>query len=125
MVARSIITCQPVSEVKKKAARKLRKNMTPAEDALWARVRGNKLGGWHFRRQQIIDGFIVDFYCHKAGLVVEVDGPIHDDLVEADAERTEYLESLELRVLRVTNDEVELDIETVLARILDACDPTP
>jgi len=57
--------------------------------------------------------------------VVEVDGPIHDDFIEADAERTAYLESLDLRVLRVTNDEVEQDIEAVLARVLDACDPTP
>jgi very-short-patch-repair endonuclease len=99
--------------------------MTPAESALWERLRGNKLEGWHFRRQQIIGGFVVDFYCHKAGLVVEVDGPIHDDCVEADAERSAYLESLGLRVLRVTNDEVERNIEDVLNRILDVCDPTP
>ena len=51
--------------------------MTPAEKILWQELRANKLGV-HFRRQQAIAGFIVDFYCHKAGLVVEVDGDIHD-----------------------------------------------
>jgi len=51
--------------------------MTPAEELLWEELRANKRGG-HFRRQQIIAGFIVDSYCHKVALVVEVDGDIHD-----------------------------------------------
>ncbi len=51
--------------------------MTPAEKILWEELRANKLGV-HFRRQQVIQGFIVDFYCHQAGLVVEVDGDVHD-----------------------------------------------
>ena len=58
--------------------------MTPAEKILWNELRANKLGV-HFRRQQVIAGFIVDFYCHKAGLVVEVDGDIHDLQKEEDA----------------------------------------
>jgi len=58
--------------------------MTPAEEILWQELRGNKIGV-HFRRQQIIAGFIVDYYCHKAALVVEVDGDIHDLQQEEDA----------------------------------------
>jgi very-short-patch-repair endonuclease len=56
--------------------------MTPAERILWQELRGNKLGA-HFRRQQIIAGFIVDFYCHKVALVIEVDGDVHDLQKEA------------------------------------------
>ncbi len=51
--------------------------MTSAEKLLWQELRANKLGV-HFRRQQVIAGFIVDFYCHKADLIVEVDGETHD-----------------------------------------------
>ena len=58
--------------------------MTPAEKILWQELRANK-PGFHFRRQQVIAGFIVDFYCHKAALVVEVDGDIHHLKQEEDA----------------------------------------
>jgi very-short-patch-repair endonuclease len=60
--------------------------MTLAQKILWQELRGNKLRV-HFRRQQVIGGFIVDFYCHKAELVVEVDGDIHDLQREEDARR--------------------------------------
>jgi very-short-patch-repair endonuclease len=60
--------------------------MTPAEKILWQELRVNKLGV-HFRRQQVIAGFIVDFYCHKAALVIEVDGDIHDLQQEENARR--------------------------------------
>ncbi len=73
----NIVTGQIVSPEKLKRAKELRRNMTPAERRIWKHLRANQLDGWHFRRQQIIDGFIVDFYCHKAKLVIEIDGPIH------------------------------------------------
>ncbi len=62
------------------------RDMTPTEKtrSVWQELRGNKLGV-HFRRQQVIAGFIVDFYCHKTGLVLEVDGDIHDLQQEEDA----------------------------------------
>jgi len=63
----------------------------------------------------------VDFYCHKSGLVVELDGPIHDGQMEYDAERDSALESRGLHVLRVKNEEVHQDLESVLGRILEAC----
>jgi|GEM_PF-821493 len=77
MPVKNIIPGQKVTKEKQELARELRRNMTPAEKIVWKELRANKLGV-HFRRQQVIQGFIVDFYCHKAGLVVEVDGDIHD-----------------------------------------------
>ena len=65
--------------------------------------------GVHFRRQQIIAGFIVDFYCHKAALVIEVDGDIHDLQQEEDARREKALSELGLRIVRFRNDEVLVD----------------
>jgi len=92
--------------------------MTPAEHRLWQHLRANRLSGWHFRRQQIIDGFIVDFYCHKAGLVVEVDGPIHQQQEIEDHERTQALSVHGLKVIRFTNREVLNDLNQVLRTIL-------
>jgi very-short-patch-repair endonuclease len=90
--------------------------MTPAEKTLWNELRANKLGV-HFRRQQVIQGFIVDFYCHKAGLVVEVDGDIHDLQREEDARREKALFALGLRVIRFRNDDVARNLSGVVERI--------
>jgi very-short-patch-repair endonuclease len=73
MPVKNIIPGQKVTKEKLQRAKELRREMTPAEKLLWNELRANKLGV-HFRRQQVIAGFIVDFYCHKVGLVVEVDG---------------------------------------------------
>ncbi len=77
MLVKNIIPGQRVVKEKLQRARELRRDMTSAEKVLWNELRGNKLGV-HFRRQQIIAGFIVDFYCHRAGLVIELDGDIHN-----------------------------------------------
>ncbi|HEB64244.1 MAG TPA: DUF559 domain-containing protein, partial [Chloroflexi bacterium] len=92
---------------------------TPAENALWQRLRRRQLGV-KFRRQHAIDRFIVDFYSAEARLVVEVDGPVHQYRREEDAIRQEFLESQGLRVLRFTNEEVLTQIEAVLERIHEA-----
>jgi very-short-patch-repair endonuclease len=118
---RSVITGQHVSTEKKQRAREMREAMTPAEAALWEHIRLDKLGV-HFRRQQIIDGFIVDFYCHSAKLVIEVDGLIHERQQEYDAQRDEIIKRRGLTMLRVRNEEVENDVEEVLSRIR-ACLP--
>ena len=73
--------------------------------------------GVHFRRQQVIAGFIVDFYCHKAGLVIEVDGDIHDLQQEEDARREKVLTEMGLRVVRFGNDEVMKDLSTVVGKV--------
>ena len=116
MPVKNIIPGQPVTKEKLQRARELRHDMTPAERILWQELRGNKLGV-HFRRQQVIAGFIVDFYCHKAGLVVELDGSVHDKQVEEDAQRDKVLKEMGLRIVRIRNDEILKDLPAVLGKI--------
>ncbi|MBN2116862.1 MAG: DUF559 domain-containing protein [Anaerolineales bacterium] len=105
MPVKNIIPGQKVSKEKLQRAKELRREMTPAEKILWQELRANRLGV-HFRRQQVIAGFIVDFYCHRAALVVEVDGDIHDLQQEEDARREKALNEIGLRIVRFRNDEV-------------------
>ncbi len=120
MAADHLIRGQRVAAEKLRLARELRRRMTPEERVLWQHLRGNKLHGLHFRRQQIIDGFIVDFYCGAARLVVELDGGVHARQVEYDAERDRALSRCGLRVLRIPNADVSRDLAAVLARIAAA-----
>jgi very-short-patch-repair endonuclease len=119
---RNIASGQRISESKYLESKILRQNMTWAERLLWARLRRNRAEGRHFRRQQIIAGFIVDFYCHKAGLIVEVDGAVHEKNKEKDFQRGTILEEMGFRILRFSNREVIEDIEMVLEKILAFCD---
>jgi len=118
---RNIIRGQTVSREKVWRAKQLRRNMTEAEQALWKHLRANRLGGWHFRRQQIIAGFIVDFYCHAAALVVEVDGEVHDQQIELDAERDRVLQERGFRILRFQNEMVLHHLPEVLEEIAKVC----
>ena len=88
---------------------------------LWARLRGNRLRGLHFRRQHLIHGFIADFYCHASGVVVEVDGGIHDEQVEYDTARDLAFTTLGLLVLRFRNDDVTGNMPGVLEEIGIVC----
>ena len=90
--------------------------MTLAEKILWKEVKANKLGV-HFRRQQVIAGFIVDFYCHKSALVVEVDGDVHDLQQDEDARREKALSELGLRIVRFGNDEVVRELSAVVGKV--------
>ena len=96
----------------------MRRSMTVAEALLWGRLRNNQLGGLHFRRQQVIDGFIADFYCCSARLIVECDGAGHDNQQEYDHERDQILSTHNLRVLRFTNDSIQNNLNGVLKDIL-------
>lgn len=98
----------------------LRKNQTPAEKALWEIVRNKQLGGFKFRRQHIMDVFIVDFVCIRAKLIIEVDGKIHDFQKEYDEARTRYFNEFEFRVIRFTNEEVLKRIDWVKSEIIVA-----
>ena len=109
-----LVLRQHVSEEKRQLARNMRRNMTPAEAALWSRLRGGALGV-HFRRQQNIAGFIADFYCHAAALVVETDGLMHD--AAYDAERDRIFAGLGLTTLRVTNRRVLEEMTQVVEEI--------
>ena len=110
MPIKNIILGQRVTKEKQQRAKELRRDMTPAEKILWKELRVNKLGV-HFRRQQVVQGFIVDFYCHMSALIVEVDGDIHDLQQEEDMRREKALHELGLRVVRFRNDNVMKDAE--------------
>jgi len=100
-------------------AKKLRTKMTPAERVLWQRLRNKKIKRKKFRRQVVIGGFIADFFCISANLVIEVDGSIHDlpEQKEVDELRTKVFESRGLKVIRFTNNEVFDSIDKVIATI--------
>lgn len=121
MPVKNIVRGQKVSTKQLERAKELRREMTPAEKILWKRLKANRLNGLHFRRQQIVHGYFVDFLCHQHELIVEVDGGIHDLQQEYDAEREEYLRSLGFRIIRFRNEEVMKNLEGVLQRIADAC----
>ena len=116
MPLKNIVTGQKVTQEKLQRAKELRREMTPTEKILWEELRANKLGV-HFRRQQVIAGFIVDFYCHKSALVVEVDGDIHDLQQEEDAKREKALREIGLRIVRFRNDEVVRNLSAVVGKI--------
>ncbi|HMM01486.1 MULTISPECIES: DUF559 domain-containing protein [unclassified Dysgonomonas] len=104
-------------------ARKNRKESTVAENALWQMLR-NKNIGYKFRRQHLIDRFIVDFVCFEKSVIVEVDGKYHesDEQMQADQQRSDILKSLGYEVLRFSNEEVIGNIEEVLQKIKSYCD---
>ena len=109
----------PYNKNLKQRSRQLRENLTDAEKHLWSKVRMKQLRDRQFYRQKPIGDYIVDFYCPKAKLVIEVDGSQHfsDEVTSYDRIRDEYLSSLGLRVLRFTNTEVLTNTEGVLERI--------
>jgi very-short-patch-repair endonuclease len=117
----NIVIGQKVTPVKVQRTKELRRQMTQEEKILWQHLRANRLNGLHFRRQQIIDGFISDFYCHAARLVIEVDGEIHQQQAEYDAERDRLLLARGLRLLRIKNEEVRQNLNSVLMRIATGC----
>ena len=102
------------------AARSMRREMTPAEGLLWERLRDHRLRELHFRRQERIGMFVADFCCRRARLVVEVDGEMHRDQQERDAERDRWLTARGWRVLRFANEEVMGTTARVLRDIAQA-----
>ena len=98
-------------------ARQFRKQPTRGEAVLWQALRGRQLEGVKFRRQQPIGPFVVDFFAPDERLIVEVDGPIHQQQIEADARRQGLLESLGLRFVRLRSDYVEHDLPQALTTI--------
>ncbi len=104
----------------KPLARQMRKEPTLAEKKLWEKIRGRQILGFKFRRQHSLERFIVDFYCHDAKLIVEVDGQSHDYTQEEDQFRQEFLEGLGFQVIRFSNEDVLLKMEAVLGEIAGA-----
>ena len=93
-----------------------REQPTRAEAVLWRALRSNK-SGLKFRRQHAVRHYIVDFYCAELGIVIEVDGPIHDRQKDADAVRQADLEADGLTFLRFTNEDVLKRLDHVMATI--------
>jgi very-short-patch-repair endonuclease len=100
-------------------AQKLRRNQADAEVKLWRALRSRQIEGAKFRRQFPIGRYIADFICLEARLVIEVDGPQHALQVDEDQERTEFLESKGLTVVRFTNIEVLTNLEGVVFAIVE------
>ena len=100
-------------------AKSLRKEMTSAEKLMWEVLRRNNVNGFYFRRQHPIGRYIADFYCHKAKLVIELDGEIHDDKTqkEHDANRDAVMNNLGIIVLRFSNDDVFRNTSLVVKEI--------
>ena len=99
----------------------LRKNMTDAEKLLWAKIRNRQIKGYQFYRQKIIGNFIVDFYCPRANLIIEIDGGQHysDKAKQKDVARDEFLKSSGLRVFRFSDREVFENLDGVMENIWD------
>jgi very-short-patch-repair endonuclease len=110
---------------KTEVARKLRRRQTDAERVLWFRVRDRRLGGWKFRRQMDLNGYVVDFCCPDARLLIELDGGQHGVSVERDAKRTTNLEATGYLMLRFWNNDVMNNIDGVLEEILKSLKPQP
>jgi very-short-patch-repair endonuclease len=106
-------------------ARKLRRNQTDAERALWFRLRDRRLRGLKFRRQMPIDRYVVDFCCEAARLIIELDGGQHVERSQQDVERTAALEAHGYLVLRFWNNDVLRNIEGVLQSIVETLSPSP
>jgi very-short-patch-repair endonuclease len=104
----------------KDRSRTLRKNMTVAERLLWSRIRRKQLKGYQFYRQKIIGNYIVDFYCPKAKLIIELDGSQHYDEEgkKRDNRRDAYLKNLGLKVFRFSDKDVFKNLNRVLEKIL-------
>jgi very-short-patch-repair endonuclease len=114
-----VVFLQRVSDDKVRQARDLRRKMTPAEKVLWGKIRNSQLAGMKFRRQQVIEGFIVDFFSHKEKIVIEVDGEIHSvsEQKVRDEHRRRVFEARGLKEIRFSNREILSDIKTVLEKI--------
>ncbi len=103
-----------------KRAKLLRKKLTGSESILWECLRNRKCGGYKFRRQHPIDRFILDFFCPDAKLGIELDGEIHNERKENDVIREQYLAQHGISIIRISNEEIENQLEQALHRILVA-----
>jgi very-short-patch-repair endonuclease len=103
-----------------KKARTLRNNMTRAEKILWSRIREKKINGHKFRRQQPIFNYIADFYCNELNLIIEVDGEIHSlpEKTNYDSKRDNILKINGYHILRLSNVEVETEINSAINKII-------
>ena len=101
----------------KQRARELRKQGVLSEVLLWNQLKYRKMRGYQFMRQKPIGDYVVDFYCSKLKLIIEIDGESHDGRFSYDMQRQSFLESMGLIVLRFNDTDVKRDISNVLMAI--------
>ena len=100
-------------------AKNLRKNITKQEYKLWNIIRAGRFYGYKFKRQTPIGNYIVDFVCKETKIIIEIDGGQHNEGVniQADTERTEYLNSKGYKVYRFWNNEIDKNIDGVYLKL--------
>ena len=110
-------------------ARALRRQGNRVEDILWKHLRGRRLMGYKFRRQVVVEPYIVDFMCVEAKLIIEADGGQHSNQVTYDDRRTASLEKNGYQVIRFWNHEIlehlEIVLEQIRSALIDAPSPQP
>ncbi len=112
---------------KREFARQLRQDQTVAEEKVWQLLRNNQFMGLKFRRQHVIEGFVVDFYCEEHRLAIEIDGGIHNMAIrkDYDALRQMELESKGVQFIRITNEEFAKNEAVLFDSIKNALLPSP
>lgn len=104
-----VIRNQRINPEKLELARRFRKNPTESEDVVWQMLRNRQIKNLKWRRQQVINGFIADFYCAELNVVLEIDGSVHDtdEAKEYDSYRTSVFESKGIRTFRLRNEDCD------------------
>ena len=105
------------SRIKIQLAQEFRKKPTKSEKIMWSALRRKDFLGYKFRRQHVIDGYILDFYCPKLKLAVEIDGGIHQRQIQADKERQAIIETDGIKFFRINSEEVENSIVLVMEKL--------
>jgi very-short-patch-repair endonuclease len=104
-------------QIKKIFSRQLRKVQTNCEEKVWRLLRNRKFMNLKFRRQHVIEGFVVDFFCREKNLAIEIDGEIHKKRKKYDEIRQQIIESKGILMLRVANEEIKRDETIILKKI--------
>jgi very-short-patch-repair endonuclease len=104
-------------QIKKTFARNLRHESTTEEKKVWNVLRNKKFHNYKFRRQHVIEGFVVDFYCEKLLLAIELDGKIYERQKDYDELRQQLIEEKGIKFIRVTNEEIKKDITILFNKI--------
>ena len=116
---------RPPGEEPLEFQRRVRHEPTEPEKRLWSALRNRQVSHAKFRKQTWLCGYLVDFYCAEARLVIEVDGDTHAHQQVYDEQRTAQLESEGFRVIRFSNDDVMRNLEGLVARVCEVLDPSP
>ncbi len=98
-------------------AREFRKKPTISEAIMWESLRAKNFLNLKFRRQHLISGYIIDFYCSDLNLAIEIDGPIHLRQVKEDIERQKNIEALGIIFIRIDNEDIEYNLKSVLKNL--------